>query len=101
MDLNPDLIKQYLLAGVRWALAMFAGKLIAWVAAVTGLDVSQTTQAFAALIVTGLMVLWSLANKTRYEAKVNTALETPKGTSKDVLKEIIALGEGVAATVKK
>jgi hypothetical protein len=99
--MNPDLIKQYLLTAVRWALAMFAGKIIGWIAATVGMPVDATTQAIASLIVAGAMFLWSLANKWHAETKINTALDLPKGTDKATLKEVIAEGNGTAATAKK
>lgn len=99
--MNPDLIKQYLFTAIRWALAMFAGKIVAWVAATTGMSVDATMQAAASLLVAGAMFIWSLANKTHYETKVNTALDLPKGTDKGTLKEIIANGDGTSPTAAK
>lgn len=94
--MNWDLIKQYIFVVIRYVTPYAAG----WLAAKTGV----TTEAAAAWIATTvnmLMFLWSLANKTHYETKVNTALELGSGASKSTLKDVIASGDGVPATVAK
>lgn len=93
--MNPDLIKQYFFIGVRWAIPPVAG----WLATKTGI----TTDAATAWIGTTVTIVsyvvaigWSLANKTKYEAKVNTALDLQPGASKDKLKDVIAAGNGAS-----
>lgn len=98
--MNEDLIKQYALSGVRFALLLFGGTAIAKVSAILGVPAGETTTMVTNGAVWVIVFVWSLMNKTRAETKLNTALSTPSGTSKTTLKEIIANGEGVSATAK-
>jgi hypothetical protein len=91
--MNWDLIKQILFSIVRMVTPYIAAYLSTKYG-VASADVSTT-------IATIVAIIWSIANKVRYEAKVNTALELPAGYSKDTLKDVIAAGDGVSSLVKK
>jgi hypothetical protein len=98
--MNPDLIKQYVLTAIRWAAIFGLGPLLAKLQTKYGVGSDELVTVITA-VVTVAMFIWSLANKTHYETKVNTALDLPKGTGKDTLKEIIANGDGTSPTATK
>jgi hypothetical protein len=95
--MNPDLIKQFVLQAVRW----LAAPAVAWIAVKFGITEDQTTIFIVGGVTYLIMFIWGLANKSRYEEKVNTALDMHKGADKADLKEVIATGNGTSATVKK
>jgi len=97
MDFNPDLIKQFVLTVVRYV----APPLISWMTLKLGLTTDQATAVLVGAIMYAISFIWALANKVRAEAKVNTALDMPKDSSKADLKEVIAAGQGTSATAKK
>lgn len=94
--MNSDLIKQYIFAAIRYGLPYAA----AYLAAKVGITTDQAA-AWIGTTTTIAMFIWSLANKTHYETKVNTALDLPKGSSKDTLKDVIAEGNATSATASK
>ena len=95
--MNPDLIKQFVLQAVRW----FAAPVVAWIAVEFGITEDQTTAFIVGGVTFLIMFVWGLVNKSRYEEKVNTALDLHKGAGKDELKEVISDGFGTSSMVKK
>lgn len=94
--MNWDLIKQYFFVLIRYATPYIT----AWLVTAMGITTAEAANIVAAAV-TMLMFVWSLANKTVYENKVNTALEQPKGTSKEQLKDVIAEGKGEGSFTAK
>jgi len=95
--MNPDLIKQWVLVAVRY----FGAPVIAWLSLKLRITESETTAFVVGAIVFGISFVWALFNKSQYEEKVNTALDMRAGSDKDELKDVIAKGQGIGATVKK
>lgn len=91
--MNTDLLKQWLFVIIRYASPFVT----AWLAAKFNIASPEA----ATFVATGVAILWGLINKYRYETKVNTALDLPKGSDKDQLKDVIRMGDGTSATVAK
>lgn len=94
--MNTDLIKQLIFAAIRQLTPLLA----AYLSNKYGITSEQTADGIAA-IGTLVALVWSVFNKIRYEAKVNTALDLPKSATKADLKEVIDSGNGTSATASK
>lgn len=97
MDFNPDILKQGLFTLIRY----FGPPIIGWMTLKLGITEDQATAVLVGLGTYAISMIWALFNKVHYERKVNTALDLPAATSKDKLKDIIAKGQGAAATEAK
>lgn len=91
--MNTDLLKQWVFVIIRYASPFVT----AWLAAHFNIASPEA----ATWVATTVAILWGLVNKYRYETKVNTALDLPKGSDKADLKDVIAAGNGTSATVAK
>ncbi len=89
--MNTDLVKQYLFVVIRYVSPYAAG----WLSTKLGITSADASSWIATTGVV-LMGLWSFANKTRYETKLNTALTLPANTTKDKLSDVIAAGDGAS-----
>lgn len=94
--MNPDLIKQWVLTALRYAVILGLGKVLTKYN-LTSDDVATLISGIA----TFAMLVWAFWNKLRYEGKVNTALDLPKGTSKDTLIDVLKSGNGTSPTATK
>lgn len=95
--MNPDLIKQFVFLVVRWFLPPF----ITWATIHFNVTADQANAFIVGAVTYAVMFVWGLFNKIHAETKINTALDLPKGTDKDTLKEVIANGDGTSATAVK
>lgn len=84
--MDADFIKQAVFSFIRYA----AAPVVAWISLKFGITEDQTTVFLVGGVTYAIMFVWSLANKWRAEAKIETALELPGGSSKSTLKDVLA-----------
>lgn len=96
-ELNPDLLRELGAVIVRYV----GPPVIAWLTLKVGLTNDQATATVIGLVTFAISMAWALLNKVKTQGQINTALDMPKGTSKEVLKETIKQGDGISATALK
>lgn len=83
--MDSDFIKQAILALIRTA----AAPLITWLSLKLDIAPDVTTAFIVGAVTAGVMYIWSLFNKSRYETKIDTALTLPADSSRSKLKDVM------------
>jgi hypothetical protein len=83
--METDFIKQAIFAFVR----IFGGPIIAGISLKIGATESETTAVVVGALTAGILYIWSLFNKARYEKKIDIALDLPSSATRSTLKDVL------------